>query len=337
VIRRIWPLLLCFGFLWPCAVLGHELMPGYLELEETAQHVYDVIWKLPLQRGARLPLAPRFPDDCAMDGSLDTRLERRALVYTAQLACETSLKGRLVSIDGLRAVGTEVLLRVTSLGSSGPETTLIQPEKGEARIGAVNSDAQQTSAITYLRLGIEHILLGVDHLLFVLALLLIVRDGWTLFKTITAFTVANSVTLSVAAIGVMRVPAPPLNAAIALSILFMGVEVVRTWRGQSSFTIRCPWVVAFGFGLIHGFGYASGLADLGLPRGELLLALLLFNIGIEIGQDVFVFLVLALKRSFRQLEIHWPRWALRLPGYAVGVAGAFWTLEHTTALFRPGG
>ena len=117
----------------------------------------------------------------------------------------------------------------------------------------------------------------------------------------------------------------------------MGVEVVRTWRGQSSFTIRRPWVVAFGFGLIHGFGYASGLADLGLPRGELLLALLLFNIGIEIGQDVFVFLVLALKRAFRQLEIQWPRWAVRLPGYAVGVAGAFWTLEHTTALFLPGG
>lgn len=337
MIGRIWPLLLCFGLLWPSVVLGHELMPGYLELEETSPHVYDVIWKLPLQRGTSLPLAPRFPEDCATEGSLDARLERRSLVYTAQLSCETSLQGRLVSIDGLRAVGTEVLLRVTSLNSSGPETTLIQPEKGEALIGAANSDAQQTSAFTYLRLGIEHILLGVDHLLFVLALLLIVRNGWTLFKTITAFTVANSVTLSVAAIGVMRVPAPPLNAAIALSILFMGVEVVRTWRGQSSFTIRFPWVVAFGFGLIHGFGYASGLADLGLPRGELLLALLLFNIGIEIGQDVFVFLVLALKRSFRQLEIQWPQWALRLPGYAVGVAGVFWTLEHTTALFQPGG
>jgi hydrogenase/urease accessory protein HupE len=337
VIRRFLPLLLCFGLLWPCVVLGHELMPGYLELEETAQNVYDVIWKLPLQRGARLPLAPRFPDDCALEGNLEARLERRALVYGAQLTCEASLQGRVVSIDGLRAVGTEVLLRVTSLNASGTETILIQPEKGQALIGAVDGDAQQTSAFTYLRLGIEHILLGVDHLMFVLALLLIVRDGWTLFKTITAFTVANSVTLSVAAIGVMRVPTPPLNAAIALSILFMAVEVVRSWRGQTSFTIRRPWVVAFGFGLIHGFGYASGLAELGLPRGELLLALLLFNIGIEIGQDVFVFLVLALKRSFRQLEIHWPRWAVRLPGYAVGVAGAYWTFEHTTALFLLGG
>lgn len=337
MIRRLSQGLLCLCLLLPGLAYGHELLPGYLELTETSPQVYDVLWKLPLQRGAKLPLAPRFPQDCSQDGNLETRLERRALVYRAELSCKSSLQGRTVSIDGLRSVGTEVLLRLVPLDGSGTQTTLIQPEMAQVQLGSDSSDAQQTSALTYLRLGIEHILLGVDHLLFVLGLLLIVRDGWTLLKTVTAFTVANSVTLSVAAIGVIQVPAPPLNAAIALSILFMGREVVRTWRGQTSFTIRRPWIVAFGFGLIHGFGYASGLAELGLPRGELLLALLLFNVGIEIGQDVFVGLVLALKRAFRQLEIVWPLWALRLPGYAVGIAGAFWTLEHTTALFLPGG
>jgi hypothetical protein len=184
----------------------------------------------------------------------------------------------------------------------------------------------------YLRLGIEHILLEPDHALFVLGLVLLVKDCWLLLKTILAFTVANSVTLSVAAIGVIRVPGPPLNAAIALSILFIGLEIVRSWKGQTSFTIRHPWVMAFGFGLLHGFGYASGLSLLGLPRGELLLALLLFNLGIEIGQDLIVLLVLALQRSFRQLEIHWPLWVWRLPGTAVGTAGVYWTLKTTSAL-----
>lgn len=171
-------------------------------------------------------------------------------------------------------------------------------------------DGSPRGALNFLLLGIGHILLGVDHLFFVLGLVLIVKDGWMLLKTILAFTVANSVTLSAAALGILRVPGPPLNAAIALSILFMGQEIARSWRGESSFTLRRPWVMAFGFGLLHGFGYASGLSVLGLPRGDLLVALLMFNVGIEIGQDVFVLLVLALQRSFRQLEIHWPLWLL---------------------------
>ena len=337
MIRGVWLLFLCCGLMLPGVALSHELLPGYLELTEISTHIYDVIWKLPVQRGERLPLSPRFPDDCAVKGNLETRFQNRALTYQAQLSCQISLQGRNVEIDSLRSVGTEVLLRVQQLGDSDPQMILIQPERPQVVIGQRDSDAVQTSALTYLRLGIEHILLGVDHLLFVLGLLLIVRDGRILFKTIAAFTLANSVTLSVAAIGVIRVPGPPLNAAIALSLLFMAAEIVRTWQGNSSFTIRNPWVVAFGFGLIHGFGYASGLAELGLPRNELLPALLLFNIGIEIGQDIFVFLVLGLKRSFHQLEIHWPRWIERLPGYAIGVAGAFWTVEHTTALLFSGG
>ena len=153
----------------------------------------------------------------------------------------------------------------------------------------------------------QHILLGVDHLLFVLGLLLIVSDRWTLVKTITSFTLAHSVTLAIATLGYASVPLPPLNAAIALSILFLGPEIVRTWRGESSFTIRHPWVVAFAFGLLHGFGFATGLTAMGLPQAEIPLALLLFNVGVELGQVAFVLLVILLERSFRVLEVHWPR------------------------------
>ena len=186
----------------------------------------------------------------------------------------------------------------------------------------------------YAKLGIEHILFGIDHLLFVLGLLLLVHDRWMLVKTVTAFTIAHSITLAIATLGYASAPAPPLNAAIALSILFLGPEIVRMWRGQTSITIRKPWVVAFCFGLLHGFGFASALSATGLPRADLPLALFTFNVGVEIGQVAFVGLVLALERSFRQLEIRWPGWVLRTPGYAIGSLGAFWTIQRTVMMFQ---
>ena len=181
----------------------------------------------------------------------------------------------------------------------------------------------------YLKLGVEHIAFGVDHLLFVLGLLLIVNSRWMLLKTVTAFTVAHSISLAVATFGYASAPALPLNAAIALSILFLGPEIVRSRRGETSFTIRNPWVVAFAFGLIHGFGFASAMTSAGLPRHELPLALLSFNIGVEIGQLLFVAIILLLERSFRILEIHWPRWVQQLPAYTVGGLGAYWTIQRT--------
>jgi hydrogenase/urease accessory protein HupE len=176
-------------------------------------------------------------------------------------------------------------------------------------------------AYEYVRLGAEHILLGIDHLLFVLGLLLIVRDRWLLLKTITAFTVAHSLTLGMATLGYANAPVPPLNAAIALSILFLGPEIARSWRGETSFTIRRPWLVAFAFGLLHGFSFASGLTTIGLPQAEIPLALFLFNVGVEIGQMACVALILLLERSFHVLEIRWPWWAELIPGYTVGALG----------------
>jgi hypothetical protein len=167
----------------------------------------------------------------------------------------------------------------------------------------------------------------------VLGLLIIVNGRKMLLKTITAFTLAHSITLAIATLGYASAPGPPLNAAIALSILFLGPEIVRVWRGETSFTIRNPWVVAFAFGLLHGFGFAGGLSTAGLPKGEIPLALLMFNIGVELGQLAFVALILLICRSFKVLEIHWSRWVELVPGYTVGSLGAFWTIQRTVMMF----
>ena len=334
--RLVLPLLLVVALMLPRWANAHDLFPGFLELKATAASDYQVLWKLPLFKGQRLPIAPRFPDDCALQGGLDSQREARALVVRTQLQCKTPLAGRAISIDGLAAAGTEVLLRVQPWQSNTQQTLLIQPEQPSATVPTAAEAAEQPGVWSYLRLGIEHILLGVDHLLLLLGLVLIVCDGWMLLKTVSAFTLANSITLSVSAVGIVDVPAGPLNAAIALSILFMGTEVVRFLRGGTSFTLRHPWVLACGFGLLHGFGYARGLAELGLPHHELLLALLLFNVGIEIGQDIFVLLVLGLQRSFRQLQIRWPVWVQRVPAWTIGCAGAYWTIQTTLAMVTGG-
>jgi hydrogenase/urease accessory protein HupE len=237
--------------------------------------------------------------------------------------------GQAIAIVGLEATVTDVLLRLHHADGR-VESHLLRPAAPAVTLGALTSPARRV--LGYVQLGVQHILLGMDHLLFVLGLLLIVAGRWVLVKTVTAFTLAHSLTLGMATLGYASAPLPPLNAAIALSILFLGPEIARVWRGQTSLTIRQPWVVAFAFGLLHGFGFASGLTEMGLPRAEVPLALLFFNVGVEIGQIAFVILVILLERAFRVLEVRWPRPVERLPGYAVGTLGAYWTIQRTVML-----
>jgi hypothetical protein len=313
---------------------AHELQPGFLELAETAPGRYDVLWKLPSlgeSSDVRMPIFPAFPERCRQIGDARTERAGTAWVFHAKIDCAGGLAWQRIAIDGLDAFSTDVLVRAQHADGS-VETHVLKPVQPAVTLRAAGDTRR--GAWAYLYLGIEHILLGVDHLLFVLGLLLIVRDRWMLVKTVTAFTLAHSITLAVATFGIARIAAGPLNAAIALSILFLGPEIVRRWRGETSFTIRHPWVVAFAFGLLHGFGFASGLAQLGLPKDEVPLALLLFNVGVEIGQLAFVVVVLSLERSFRLLQIHWPRFVERLPGYVVGTLGAFWTIQRVAILLR---
>ena len=192
------------------------------------------------------------------------------------------------------------------------------------------------AARRYLALGVEHILMGIDHLLFVLALLLIVRDGWMLVKTITAFTVAHSLTLGLATLGFLAVPPRPVEAAIALSIAFVCIENLHARDGRIGLTMRHPWVVAFAFGLLHGLGFAGALSEIGLPPAEIPVALLFFNIGVEIGQLLFVAALLALSATLRPLRRQVPAWAAAAPVYVIGVVATYWFLERTAAIVGRG-
>ena len=317
----------------PATAAAHESRPGYLEFRETEPGVFSVLWKKPALGEMILSIDPVFPAGCTVAAIGSEDIRGGAYLARVTLDCEGGLTGKAVEIAGLETTLTDVLVRVYYANGL-EETHLLSPNRTSAEIGGPSGVL--TRIVAYMRLGIQHIALGVDHLLFVLGLLLIVSSPMVLFKTITAFTVAHSITLGIATLGYANAPALPLNAVIALSILFLGPEVVRVWRGQTSFTIRHPWVVAFAFGLLHGFGFASGLTAMGLPSNEIPLALLFFNVGVEIGQLGFVFLMLGLARSFRSLEIRWPRWAQLIPGYAVGTLGAFWFIQRTVILLGLG-
>ena len=308
---------------------AHEMRPGFLELRETGPETWSFLWKRPTGGEVEISIAPVLPEGCRLATPDRQLLSPGAVIVRGTLTCSGGLAGKTIAIVGLEATVTDVLVRLHHADGR-LESHLLRPATPSVTLGGVTSRLERS--LSYLQLGVQHILLGVDHLLFVLGLLLIVSGRWTLVKTITSFTVAHSITLAIATLGYASAPLPPLNAAIALSILFLGPEIVRAWRGETSFTIRHPWVVAFAFGLLHGFGFASGLTAMGLPRAEVPLALLLFNVGVELGQLAFVFGALALARSFTVLEVRWPRWAQALPGYAVGSLGAYWTIQRTVIL-----
>jgi len=312
------------------AAIAHEARPCYLEVTETSRGQYAVLWRTPVLAGMHLPVKLQLPDDVrdlkdpTVEELTDSFIERRWITSGVN-----GLAGQRIAFPGLQVTITDVLVRIKLLDDRS-WSVIVHPSQPYIEIAAPQNHLAVMAG--YIVHGIRHISLGADHLLFLLGLLLIVRERWMLVKTVTAFTIAHSVTLALATLGLASLPVAPLNAAIALSILFLGPEIVRMWRRESSFTIRHPWVVAFAFGLLHGFGFASALTSAGLPRAELALALLGFNVGVEIGQLGFVVLVLLLERAFRILEIHWPRWAAALPGYTVGSLGAFWTIDRVALL-----
>jgi hydrogenase/urease accessory protein HupE len=309
---------------------AHEIRPAYLELREAGPEAYDVLWKVPGQGdGLRLGLYVEFPAACTTIAGPRTTVIDNACAERWTERCPGGLDGKTIAVAGLSGTMTDVLVRLEHLDGRTQVLRLL-PSAPSFVVEAAPSHWRV--ARTFLRLGVDHILSGPDHLLFVLGLLLLVGNRWLLFKTITAFTVAHSITLAAATLGYASAPLLPVDAAISLSILFLGPEVVRASRGETSLTTRKPWLVAFAFGLLHGFGFASGLRATGLPQTDIGLALFLFNVGVEVGQVGFVLLVLAIAWSSRRLEIRWPRWALALPGYTVGTLGAFWTIQRTAML-----
>jgi hypothetical protein len=311
-------------------VHSHEIRPALLNIIEQKPGWFDVTWKVPVLTGYELDIKPVLPASLASYGPPSSHdIPGAKIQYSTYQAKDGALAGETITIDGLSATQIDVMVRITFVDGS-TQSAILRPASPSYTVPSPGTKAKV--AWVYLRLGVEHILQGIDHLLFVLGLLLIVGSRMKLLKTITAFTIAHSITLAIATLGYASAPTLPLNAAIALSILFLGPEIVRVWRGQTSFTIRHPWVVAFAFGLLHGFGFASGLTTIGLAQAEVPVALLLFNVGVEIGQLFFVLIIVLLERSFRVLVIRWPRWVQALPAYSIGGLGAFWTIQRVAIM-----
>jgi hydrogenase/urease accessory protein HupE len=323
------PILLLGPLFYPPGALAHEVRPAYLQIDETSLNHYDLTWRTPVLSGMQLPVVLRLPDGARQENAATEFDVPGSRMKRLKIEVPSGLAGKRIEFVGLQATITDVLVRV-SMNDGSRSITIVHPSQPWIEIAPSRGLIGEAGA--YLVQGIQHILLGVDHLLFLLGLLLIVKNRWMLLKTISAFTVAHSITLAVATLGYAQIPGPPLNAAIALSILFLGPEVIRAQRGESSFAIDHPWVVAFAFGLLHGFGFATGLISMGLPHADIPLALLLFNVGVEIGQLMFVVLVLLLERAFRLLEIRWPRPIEQLPVYALGSLGAFWTIQRVALM-----
>jgi len=318
---------------------AHEVRPAYLEINQADDGVYDVLWKIPAKGDLRLGLDVELPDHCS-SSARTTRLANAAFIERWRARCGSAgLIGHEIAISGLESTRTDVLARIRHAdGSTQPSrvtpsqtTLLVQREPGTLEV-----------ARTYLVLGIEHILFGIDHLLFVLALLLLAGSVRRLVGTVTAFTVAHSLTLAASALGWIHVPSAPVEATIALSIVFVAREILRPADSATlDLAQRSPWLVAFSFGLLHGLGFAGALSEVGLPQRAIPVALAFFNIGVELGQLAFVALVLAAMRCAAGLTSYGPSlWSIAnriaVPtAYAIGITASFWLIERTAA-FLPG-
>jgi hydrogenase/urease accessory protein HupE len=310
------------------ATLAHEVRPAHLEIRETEQGRFHVLWRTPVLAGMRLPVVPKLPDGVkdlevpVVQELTDSLVERRLVD-----AGPEGLAGSRIEFVGLELTITDVLVRV-EMRDGRKWTSIARPSRPWVEIHAARGPLGVLRA--YLVHGTEHILFGYDHLLFVLALILIVPSARVLFFTITAFTVAHSLTLALATLGVVHVPGPPVEASIALSILLLATELVHARRGEVGLTARWPWLVAFSFGLLHGFGFASALSDVGLPQGDIPLALFAFNVGVECGQLAFVAVVLSLAALARRIRIaaRLGRRASQAVPYAIGTLAAFWFFER---------
>lgn len=315
------------GFL--AGAVAHEVRPAYLELREEESGEFSVLFKTPMQGDARLALVAVFSGNVEVMTPIVSRPTGDAMVQTWRMRAIDPLAGQSVVIDGLRSSMTDALVHAIFANGNG-WTARLTPSEPSAVIPA--SQSAWAVFATYVRHGIEHIAFGFDHLLFVAGLMLIVRDWYKLVKAITAFTVAHSITLTCATLGWVILPSRPVEALIAISIVLVAGEVVRMERRQLSLAIVRPWVVAFAFGLLHGFGFAGALIELGLPQGDIPLALLAFNVGVELGQLAFIAVLLTAVYSMMRVVMI-PRQAVIASAYVIGTVAAFWSVQRLDAMF----
>jgi hypothetical protein len=314
------------AILLAAGVSAHTSLPASLELKETAPGFFELTFRIPVTEGAPPAIFPVLPEHCSPVEDPAETSAPTSVFTRANVACgDRGLSGQTIGIEGLRMTIMDVVVRIVFADGS-VVTKILRPHEPSFTVSG--GSARGTDTAGYALMGVAHILGGIDHLLFVAGILLIVRGTGRLLKAITAFTVAHSITLALAVLGLVRFSPPPVEAVIALSLVFVAVELSNHHRGIDGLTYRRPWLVAFSFGLLHGFGFAGTLSSVGIPAGEIPRALLSFNIGVEAGQLLFIAAFAAAIRSVGVLQLAVPRWAAAAPSYAIGTLASYWFLQR---------
>jgi hydrogenase/urease accessory protein HupE len=323
LLAGIWLLVLAAS----TSVRAHEIRPGYLEIRQIELDTYGVTWRVPGRGDGRLLIHALLPKNCTEATPIRSSRVPGAFIDRWTTNCPAGLVGGTISIDGLATTLTDVLVQIERLDGT-LQTARLTPDSVSMLV--VAAPTWREVAATYLGLGVDHILSGVDHLLFVFALLLLVHGWKRLIATVTAFTVAHSITLAAATLGAVNVSQTPIEAIIALSIAVVAAELLRDDE-QTTATQRWPWTIAFVFGLLHGFGFAGALTEIGLPEQSIPLALLFFNVGVELGQLLFIVGCMALATLAQRINLSPPPALAHWPAYGIGSVAAFWTIERLAA------
>lgn len=323
-VRILFALVLCLA---ASQVQAHRFAPSLLKVTEIAPLQYNLVWKTPAQGTSNIPLRPTWPEVCEVTNASPPQMEGTGKVTSWQLNCAAldadGIVGETLGIDGLAANQASGMVMISLLDGRQYQQVLNESQPAfvipaESSAGAVAGD--------YSLLGMEHIWGGIDHLLFVFGLLLLVGGGSRLLWTITAFTLGHSITLSLVTLGFFDYPVALVEFMIALSIFVLAVELTRTSKHDALW--RNPWWLAGGFGLLHGMGFAGALAETGLPQGNVPLALLFFNVGIEIGQIAFILVVLLIWYLVRRPLAPWQDRLMPVPVYILGALSAMWCIER---------
>lgn len=316
------------------AASAHEVRPAWLQITETqVVGTYDLVWKQPVLADRRLKIDPVMPASCETMTVGPGEMTGAALIIRSRITCgDEGLEGQTISIAGLERTMVDVFVEIVSSGGD-THTLILKPQRASFVMAEDAGKGSGTGFLGYFRLGVEHLLTGFDHIIFVIGLVLLVRTPMKLIKVVTSFTVAHSLTLGLSTWGLVSLSQGAVEAVIALSILFLAVELVRAEHATDSLLLRYPWAITFVFGLLHGFGFAAALTEIGLPQGTAALALLLFNLGVEAGQLIIVALVLAGMMVIRRLPVPVPGGLRQAPAYMIGTLAGFWFLERTLSLF----
>lgn len=305
-----------------------ELRPGYLELTQRTASEWTLVWKSPMKGGFTPFTKPVLPQGCTVSGSPIRVIANGSMVTTSKILCQNDVAGRILGLENFDTAQSDVLVRVAPI-SRAVQALRLTPAEPRATI-KTHADRWQV-ARTYFVIGIDHIVFGYDHLLFVVVLVLLLSGFWTVFKAVTAFTIAHSLTLIGTMLGLVGLPRQPVESVIALSILFLAVETVKRKPQAPRLSERIPWVVAFAFGLLHGFGFAGALKEIGLPESELPTALLTFNLGVEVGQLAIVGATIGVLGLLRHAIPAIEQTIIKVATYAIGIIASYWFIERTLA------